>query len=92
MQHSDIYKHAEDCLLEDMDGESLLYHPGTTTTLHLNQPSVLVWKLCDGQLSVADIISSLQEAFPDQASQIAGDVEDVIGELCDKQVLVKVQS
>lgn len=91
MSNSDIYKQAEDCLLEDMEGECLLYHPGTTTTLHLNQPSVLVWKLCDGEMTVDNIIDALQEAFPEQAEQIAGDVEDVIKDLSDKQVLLKVQ-
>lgn len=90
MPNSDIYTHAEDCLIEDMDGESLLYHPGTTTTLHLNQPSLLVWNLCDGERSVQDVITTLQEAFPDQNEQIAEDVVDVITELREKKVLVKV--
>ena len=91
MPNNIIYKQAQGCLLEDMDGESLLYSPETTTTLHLNQPSLVVWNLCDGERSVADIINALQEAFPGQEEQIAADVSDVITELNDKKVLVKVQ-
>ena len=89
MSNSEIYIHADDCLIEDMDGESLLYHPGTTTTLHLNQPSLLVWNLCDGKNSVAEVINILQQAFPDQNEQIAEDVVAVIAELSEKKVLLK---
>ena len=90
MPNTDIYKHADDCLLEDMDGECLLYHPETTTTLHLNQPSLVVWNLCDGERSVAEIIGAIQEAFPDQTEQVAEDVVDVVAQLSEKKVLVKV--
>ena len=70
--------------------DSLLYHPETTTTLHLNQPSLVVWNLCDGERSVAEIIAAIQEAFPDQTKQVAEDVVDVVAQLSEKKVLVKV--
>jgi len=90
MQLQNIYQQAEGCLLEDMGGESLLYHPETATTLHLNQPSLLVWNLCDGETPVSSIIEALQDAFPNQADQIADDVKIVIADLVKRQVLSKV--
>jgi hypothetical protein len=62
--------------LEQMDDELLLYHPGRTTTLYCNDTSALVWRLCDGTLSVDDIVKLLTEEYSDP--QIADDVRVTI--------------
>jgi len=82
-----ICRHVEGCLAEDMDGETLLYSPQNATTLHLNQSSMMVWQLCDGQRSLADNIELLTEAYPEQAEQIANDVIGVVEDLIDRNVL-----
>jgi len=87
MSDSNIYKQNEDCLLEDMDGEMLLYNPSNSTTLHLNGPSVIVWELCDGERSVQEIIDMVKEAYPDQAEQVIEDVKAVIEDLSERKVL-----
>jgi len=87
MKKTDLYKQVDECLLEDMDGELLLYNPKNATTLHLNGPSAIVWQLCTGEHSVDEMIEALQEAYPDQADQIEGDVVSVIQELKAKEVL-----
>ncbi len=85
-----IFQHAEEALLEDMDGELLLYYPPTAITLHLNGPSAVVWQLCDGQRNCNEIIQIVQEAYPEQAAQVEGDVHDVITDLVDRNVLRRV--
>jgi hypothetical protein len=90
MKEADIYKQNEDCLLEDMDGELLLYNPSSAVTLHLNGPSAIVWQLCDGQRAAADIVQLVQEAYPDQNAQIKQDVTDVIDDLLERKVLEPV--
>ena len=85
-----IYAQSPDCLLEDMDGELLLYNPVNTTTLHLNGSSAVVWELCDGKQSVEAIIASLIKAYPEQSGQIAADVEAVITDLASQSALVEV--
>ena len=70
-----------------MDGELLVYYPPTASTLHLNGPSAVVWQLCDGERSCAEIISTVEQAFPDQVPQIAGDVKSVITDLASRGVL-----
>ena len=87
MKKTEIYAQADDCLLEDMDGEMLLYNPENATTLHLNGPSIIVWELCDGKNSVQEIIDIVKSAFPDQASQIEDDVVKVIKDLSKRDVL-----
>jgi len=87
LDKSSKYKQAENCLLEDMDGEMLLYNPDNSTTLHLNGPSVIVWELCDGERSVQLIIDMVKEAYPEQAAQIDDDVVKVIDDLYSRNVL-----
>jgi hypothetical protein len=90
MNESDIYRQADDCLLEDMDGELLLYHPPSAVTLHLNGPSAVVWQLIDGERSIGEIIAVVKEAYPAQADQIAEDVASVMADLSSREVVVKV--
>lgn len=86
------YQQVPECLIEDMDGETLLYNPSNATTLHLNGPSAVVWGLCTGENSVGEIIDALQQAYPQQAEQIKDDVVSVINELTEKQVIQRVAS
>lgn len=88
MNKSDIYKHVDDCLLEDMDGELLLYNPANATTLHLNGPSSIVWELCNGTNSVQDMIDAVQHAYPEQHDQIESDIVGVLKEFIERQFLV----
>lgn len=87
MDTSKRYQQAPDCLLEDMDGDLLLYNPTTATTLQLNGPSAIIWQLLNEQHSVAEIIAALQEAYPDQASQIEGDVLQAVSEFVAQSVI-----
>lgn len=86
------YQKTPECLLEDMDGEKLLYNPSNATTLHLNGPSMLVWELCNGNNSVATMIHTLQQAYPAQAEQIERDVIAVIYELNENGVIHHITS
>ena len=85
-----VFKQVEDCLLENMDGEILLYKPSNATTLHLNEPSVIVWELCNGERSVSDIIETVKDAYPEQADQIPSDIVGVIEDLVSRNVLEAV--
>ena len=60
--------------IEEMDGELLLYHQGTRKSIHLNESAAVVWKLCDSQRTVQQIIDVLAEAYPDARSRIQSDV------------------
>jgi len=68
--------------LEQIDDELLLYHPAKTKAVYLNETAALVWQLCDSNRSVADIVSLLEENYPDSES-IRDDVEKTLQELSD---------
>lgn len=66
--------------LEQIDGELLLYHPANTKAVYLNETAALVWQLCDGTRSVSDIVSLLEENYP-ESNTIKDDVEQTLQEL-----------
>jgi len=66
--------------LEQIDDELLLYHPAKTKAVYLNETAALVWQLCDSNRSVSDIVSLLEENYPESDS-IKGDVEKTLQEL-----------
>ena len=63
-----------DYRLATLDNEILLYHPGRTTVLYLNETASLIWKLCDGSRTTVEITEILEEAFPGQTGQIGDEV------------------
>ena len=77
----------EGYILEELDGELLLYHLDQTTTVYLNKSAAVVWHLCDGTNTVADIIALLTAQFPESADAIPGDVEQTLQNLRDAGAL-----
>lgn len=65
-------------LLERLDEDILLYHPGMTKTIRLNETASLVWDLCDGTRSVREIAVLLSETCPEDAPQILEDIETTL--------------
>lgn len=66
--------------MEEMDGELLLYHPGQTRTIYLNDSAATIWQLCDGSLSISGIVSVLEESYPD-SKNIEADVMDTLKQM-----------
>lgn len=67
--------------METLDGEIILLHPTRNVIIHSNQSGALIWSLCDGQRSVAEIVEILGAAYPESQEEIAVDVPQVIQEL-----------
>jgi hypothetical protein len=61
--------------LEMLDGELILYHLDDTKILYCNETASVIWRLCDGQQSIEEIINLLSRAYPDAAGDMASDVE-----------------
>lgn len=75
-------------LLERLDNEITVYHPTLATSLYLNETGALIWELCDGKRSVADVINILVELYPEQREQIGDDVRFLIRRLLEKEIAV----
>lgn len=44
-----------DSIVQEMDGELVIYHANTAQASVLNQTAAVIWKLCDGKTSVREI-------------------------------------
>ena len=77
----------EGYMLEELDGELLLYHLDQTKTVYLNNSAAVVWHLCDGTNTVADIIALLTAQFPESADAIPDDVHETLRSLRDAGAL-----
>ena len=80
-------KRKADYKLEEVDGELLLYHPGSTKILYCNETASLIWQLCDGTRSGEEIKVTLRETFPEAADSIAGDVEETLKKFLEHDAL-----
>lgn len=76
----------DDYFIERFDGEITVYHPTLTTSVYLNETGALIWELCDGKRSVADIISVLTEIYPESDEQIESDVKKVVLKLVENRI------
>ena len=74
--------------METLDDEIVLLHPARNLIFHSNQGGALIWSLCDGQRSVAEIVDILSAAYPESADDIAVDVPQAIQELLARGALV----
>lgn len=77
--------------LEEFEGELLLYHPGLTKTVYLNPTASLIWQLCDGKRSTAEIMELLRESFPDDCGSIEKDVTTTL-EMFDQYGAVRLRA
>jgi hypothetical protein len=64
--------------MEMLDGEMVLFHPTSLSILHSNSSAALIWQLCDGKRTVAEIIELLSAAYPESATEIPTDVYDTL--------------
>jgi pyrroloquinoline quinone biosynthesis protein D len=76
--------------IEELEGECLLYRIGAHKAIHLNESASLIWKLCDGSRSMADIIAFLQQEYPDAQSTVVEDVREAVEQLVREGALLEV--
>lgn len=73
--------------LEELDGELLIYHPTATNVVYCNQTASLIWQLCDGTRTPAEISALLSAAYPDAADSMPTDVAATLRTLTQQQVI-----
>lgn len=76
--------------LEEMDGEFLLFDPGSLEVLYLNPTASLVWGLIDGKRTLQQIVDLLCETYPDAAGSIPDDVQNTLKQFQDCHAIIMV--
>ena|SRR5579884_2630830 len=74
--------------IDVIDGEIVLFHVARLEVLHLNRSATLIWHLCDGQRTVAEIRAILSDMYPEAAPQIERDVAHTVRVLQEKGALL----
>lgn len=72
---------------ELLDDELLLYHAERTRVIALNSTASLIWSLCNGGRSLAEVEKLLVDAYPEAASRIPADVEQAVKLLVEEGAL-----
>jgi hypothetical protein len=67
--------------LEELDDELLLFNPQDGSLLELNSTAALIWQLCDGTRSMAQIKELLSAAYPEAAASIKSDIPQILSHL-----------
>ena len=60
--------------VEKFDDEILLYSESGTNAIYLNDTAHVVWLLCQEKMNVKEMVSYLEQQFPDQKEKIREDV------------------
>ncbi|WP_084469489.1 PqqD family protein [Jiangella gansuensis] len=71
----------------DVDGEVTLFHAPTHTALVLNDTASDVWRLLDGERTVAQIVELLARAYDADADTVRAGVHAALEQLAAHRVL-----
>lgn len=77
---------------EELDGEAVVYDRTGKRAIYLNETATVVWKLLDGQRTVADISALLSKEYPDAAAEIETDVSGAVDQMASARVVTIAQS
>jgi hypothetical protein len=69
-----------DYRIEELDGELLIYRFADTTVLYCNDTASLVWHLCDGDTTIAEMTALLGAAYPDAAADIPSQLDETLAD------------
>jgi hypothetical protein len=78
MDVNKVPKQANGFVVEEMQGESLLYRIGSHQAIHLDNAGTVIWKLCDGSRTVQEIIDLIATNYPGFEADVRTDVREVV--------------
>ena len=86
MDASTIPARVDGYAIVEFDGEHMIFHPLEGRAIYLSDSASLVWKLCDGQRTIADITSLLLDAYP-EAVDLDTEVEGALQVFVEQRVV-----
>lgn len=67
----------------EVDGETVLYNTATNRAIRLDVRASLIWKVLDGEVTVAELVDDLSEVFETDRGIVRSDLEHMLAELYD---------
>lgn len=74
-------------LREESDAWAFLYNPDTNKSFSINPTGVMIWKLIDGQRTVADIIAACEQQCANVPSDIDAQIMSFIKVLAEHDIV-----
>lgn len=65
----------------ELDGELVLYSSATNRAVHLDARATLIWRVLDGNVTVAELVDDLSEVFQTDKDVVRADVDGMFTEL-----------
>ena len=84
---ADKPRQRSDLVVQELDGEALLYDPLAHLLHRLNDTGFLIWRLCDGRRSVDEIAALLTESYDVGWDAARQDVAQAIEQMADNLIL-----
>ncbi len=75
------------CHVRDLGGEKVVYDPSTHEVVVLNATAAFIFELCDGALSVPEMVSALKREFEAPEEVLRADLHATLTELRSKRLL-----
>jgi len=86
-EHTYQPKKCSGFIIEELDGELVLFNPMRNLIIHANQTAALIWQLCDGERTIPQIVDLLSEAYPEAQTEIKKEAPLAIQDLHKKGAL-----
>ena len=77
----------EDLVLEELDGDAVLYDPRCGAVHRFDALTLFVWDACDGSHSAPDISRAVTAAYDVDTDEALGHVEELIAGFCTRDLL-----
>jgi len=74
--------------VHELDGEALIFDPGTGDTHRLNETALLIWNCCDGTHDVTEIARALAEVYEVSAEEARDHVDRILKDFDDRGLLL----
>ncbi len=81
-------KRRADLTIREVDGEVIVLNHRLGQIHQLNATASYVWHLCDGRMSVQDIIISVAKEYGGSAVEVEKDIRRVIAQFLEKELLI----
>ncbi len=82
-----IPKQVSDIKIETFGDGVLLYKETVREAAYLNNSAAIIWALCNGTNSIADIEKTLVKSYPDGKDSIPKDINVILERLQQKDVI-----
>lgn len=87
IKNNSVPARCEDVVEKILDDEIILYHKKDHSAHSLNQTAGILWSLCDGSMSIADMVDYLVHHFNADRKVIEQDVFKILQELKQKDLI-----